>query len=80
VQISSTEHAVRFQTTHFTSFGIGASVDTGVVGGGGGGGGGGCAVSADNEGSVAEYVLPYLFCIAILLIIRRKDANTRKMV
>jgi hypothetical protein len=77
VQISSTEHAVRFQTTHFTSFGIGASVDTGVVGGGGGGG---CAVSADNEGSVAEYVLPYLFCIAILLIIRRKDANTRKMV
>ncbi|MBW7992006.1 MAG: hypothetical protein FVQ84_18600 [Planctomycetes bacterium] len=81
LEISSTLHAVTFQITHFTGFGAGGSVG-GVVsaGGGGGGGGGGCAISANGRGNVIEYMLPYVFYVVVLLLIKLKDARNRKAI
>jgi beta propeller repeat protein len=72
-----TVHIVHFQTRHFTPFILlgGAAA---VGGGGGGGGGGGCAISTNNQGHMIEYMLPYVFCIVVLLITKIKDARSQK--
>ncbi|MBW7992214.1 MAG: hypothetical protein FVQ84_19670 [Planctomycetes bacterium] len=67
-------HVVRFNTTHFTAFGVGG----GAAGGGGGGGGGGCSVSAGCEGNIVEFLLPYIGFIIVLMILTVKDARVRK--
>jgi hypothetical protein len=72
-------HAVQFDTMHLGIFGASAgAAPTG--GGGGGGGGGGCSVSPSGEGSVAEFVLPYVVFVIVLLALSWADARgpTRK--
>ena len=78
--LPSDVHVVRFKTTHFTTFGIGGSAASPApaVGGGGGGGGGGCSVSAKGEGSIVEFLLPYMGFIIVLLILTVRDARVRK--
>ncbi|MBW7991192.1 MAG: hypothetical protein FVQ84_14410 [Planctomycetes bacterium] len=77
----ATVHIVRFKVRHFTSFYLfGGDVAAAVGGGGGGGGGGGCAISASSRGNVIEYMLPYFFYIAVLLMIKLKDARNRKII
>ena len=73
-------HIVRFKVRHFTSFYLVEGAVAPAVGGGGGGGGGGCAISANGRGNVIEYMLPYVFYIFILLIMKLKDIRGRKMI
>ena len=81
IELSPTLHAVEFNTTHFTAFGAsGSVVPVPVGGGGGGGGGGGCAISANGRGKAIEYMLPYVFYIFVLLMIKLKDARNRKII
>jgi hypothetical protein len=75
-------HAVRFNADHFTAFGTGggaAGGSGGVVGGGGGGGGGGCSMSAECEGNIVEYFLPYIGFIIVLVVLTVRDARVRKV-
>jgi chitodextrinase len=75
IVISPTLHAVSFKTTHFTPF----YVVEGTTGGtGGGGGGGGCSVSASGNGSIVEFLLPYMGLAAAMMILRLRDAHQRK--
>jgi len=78
--LPSDVHVVRFNTTHFTAFGVGggASTPSPVVGGGGGGGGGGCSVSAGGEGNIVEFLLPYIGFVIVLVILTVRDARVRK--
>jgi hypothetical protein len=77
IVISSTLHALRFKTTHFTQFFVGAtSSSTGS--GGGGGGGGGCSVSTAGEGSIAGFLLPYIGLAVAMAVIKCRDARNRK--
>lgn len=78
LEISSTRHAVRFQTTHFTGFGTGGSIVS-SGGGGGGGGGGGCSVSASGEGNIIEFILPYIGFVLVLVVVTVRDARVRKV-
>lgn len=71
-------HLVSFKTRHFTSFYLVEGDAAAVVGGGGGGGG--CAISANGRGNVIEYILPYVFYIFVLLMIKLKDARNRKII
>jgi len=77
IVISPTLHALRFKTTHFTSFLIGGS---GGVGGifGGGGGGGGCSISRGSQGSIVEFLLPYIGLTVVMVIFRLRDTQKRK--
>jgi len=72
--ISPTLHAIRFKTTHFTSFLIGAAAITAAVGGGGGG----CSLSQYSDGSVAELLLPYLVLAAAMAVIKLRDLRNRR--
>jgi hypothetical protein len=73
--ISANLHVLSFKTTHFTPF----YVVEGTAGGtGGGGGGGGCALTATAEGTVAEFLLPYLALAAAMLMLRLRDVRNRK--
>jgi len=75
IVVSPTLHAVSFKTTHFTPF----YVVEGTAGGtGGGGGGGGCSVSATGNGSIVEFLLPYVGLAAAMMILRLRDAHQRK--
>jgi hypothetical protein len=74
IEISPTLHAVTFETTHFTHYGVGA---TASGGGGGGGGGGGCSLSRSHDGSIVEYFLPYGALILIMFIIKWRDRRYR---
>jgi hypothetical protein len=78
--ISSSLHALSFKTTHFTAFfllaGGGAAA---VIGLGGGGGGGGCSVSANSEGNILEFFLPYIAFVVVLAIRTVRDARYRKI-
>ncbi|MBC8469018.1 MAG: hypothetical protein H8D56_06060 [Planctomycetes bacterium] len=76
----ATVHLVRFKTRHFTSFYLVEGDAAAAVVGGGGGGGGGCAISANGRGNVIEYMLPYVFYIFVLLMIKLKDAHNRKII
>jgi hypothetical protein len=79
IVLSPAEHAVTFQTTHFTGFGTGGSVGGGVSVGGGGGGGGGCSVSTTHEGNIVEFILPYIGFFIVLAVITMLDARVRKI-
>jgi len=75
IVVSPTLHALSFKTTHFTPF----YVVEGTAGGtGGGGGGGGCSVSATGNGSIVEFLLPYMALAAAMMILRLRDARQRK--
>jgi hypothetical protein len=74
ITISPTLHALRFKTTHFTQFLIGGGSVLGS-----GGGGGGCSISCNNQGSVIEFLLPYIGLIGVMIIIKCKDIRNRKV-
>lgn len=57
-------HAVQFDITHFTTFGASAGAASG------GGGGGGCALATRGEGSIVEFLLPYLGLATVLMILK----------
>jgi hypothetical protein len=82
--ISPTLHALRFKTTHFTQFLIGGGSifgggsSGGMFGIGGGGGGSGCSISLNNQGSIAEFLLPYIGLTVVMVIIKRRDTRNRK--
>ncbi len=69
-------HVVRFNTTHFTAFGVGGGAP---VAAGGGGGGGGCSVSTGGEGNIVEFLLPYIGFVIVLVILTVRDARVRKV-
>jgi hypothetical protein len=73
-------HILRFKVRHFTSFYLVEGDAAAAVVGGGGGGGGGCAISANGRGNVIEYMLPYVFYIFVLLIIKLRDSCNRKII
>jgi hypothetical protein len=73
IVISPTLHALFFKTTHFTPF----YVVEGTTGGTSGGGGG-CSVSATGNGSIVEFLLPYMALAAAMMILRLCDAHQRK--
>jgi len=81
VALSSTTHALRFQTTHFTPYVLLALVDGGVDGGGtgdtsSGGGGGGCSLSpVAGMPGVVEFLVPYLLLAAIMIALRLRDVK-----
>ncbi|MHC4537500.1 MAG: hypothetical protein ACYS6K_26495, partial [Planctomycetota bacterium] len=79
IVISPTLHAISFETTHFTPFYLLGGGGGGGILGGGGGGGGGCSVSAGNEGNIAEFILPYIVLIAVMAILKKRDARYRKV-
>jgi len=76
IVISPTLHALRFKTTHFTQFLIGGGA--GGIFGGGGGGGGGCSISRGSQGSIVEFLLPYIGLTVVMLILRLRDTQKRK--
>jgi len=78
IVISSTLHAFRFKTTHFTPFLIGGS-SGGSSGGSGGGGGGGCALSSPGQASFVEFLLPYIGLAAVMIVINRRDKRKREI-
>jgi hypothetical protein len=79
VEISPTRHAVRFQTTHFTGFGVaGSSGYVPTSGSGGGGGGGGCSVSASCEGNIVEFILPYIGLTIVMVMLKVMDMRYRR--
>jgi hypothetical protein len=76
MEISPTLHVLSFETTHFTPFYVVEGTTGGT--GGGGGGGGGCSVSATGNGSIVEFLLPYMALAAAMMILRLRDAHQRK--
>jgi hypothetical protein len=80
IVINPTLHALSFKTTHFTAFYLlgGGGGAAAVIGLGGGGGGGGCSVSANSEGNILEFFLPYIAFVVVLAILKMRDARDRK--
>jgi hypothetical protein len=77
IVISPTLHALSFRTTHFTAFYL-MSGSVGTAATDGGGGGGGCALSATGEGSVIEFLLPYLALAGVMLLLKLRDGRGRR--
>jgi len=75
IVISPTLHALRFKATHFSPFVLGGM----VVGLAGDGGGGGCSMSADNQASIVELLLPYIGLTAAMVILKLRDRRKRKI-
>ncbi len=75
IKISPTLRAVRFETTHFTQFFIAATASSTADGGGGGGG---CSISRHNQGSLIEFMLPYLALTLVMVVIKHRDKRIRK--
>jgi uncharacterized repeat protein (TIGR02543 family) len=76
VALSSTLHALRFQTTHFTPYAVVGEVQEGVVPtGGSSGGGGGCSLSpaATGASGVLEYFVPFTLLALAMIGLRIKD-------
>ncbi len=79
IVLSPTLHALSFKTTHFTPFYVVEGTAGGTaIAGGGGGGGGGCSVSAAGNGSVVEFLLPYMVLAAVMMILKLHDTRGRK--
>ena len=79
IVISSTLHALRFKTTHFTQFFVGGSSGSSSISiGGGGGGGGGCSMSPDSQAGALELLLPYIGLTIAMVILKLKDRRKRK--
>ncbi|MCK4292071.1 MAG: hypothetical protein KAY65_02655 [Planctomycetes bacterium] len=78
IVLSSSLHALRFKTTHFTPFYLLAGGAAAAVGGGGGGGGGGgCSVSSTGRGNIVEFLVPYLGLAVVMAMLKRRDARNR---
>jgi hypothetical protein len=77
VVISSTLHALRFKTSHFTQFLIGGNFG-GYSSSSSGGGGGGCSMSPDGQASAAELLLPYLGLIVAMIVLKLRDRRKKK--
>jgi uncharacterized repeat protein (TIGR02543 family) len=78
IALSSTIHALQFQTTHFTPYALVAVADIGEAPAAGGSGGGGCSLVRHNgPGGAPEFFLPFVRLAAVMLALRRKDAKRR---
>ena len=76
IEISSNLHALRFKTTHFTPF----YVFLGSAGAAaGGGGGGGCSMSPNGQGSLVEFLLPYIGLTVVMTILKLQDKCKKKV-
>ena len=75
IVISSTLHALRFRTTHFTQFLVGGGIAAVAAGGGGGGG---CSISPNSQGSIAEFILPYIALSVAMTILKLRDRRKKK--
>ncbi|MFC1604216.1 Calx-beta domain-containing protein [Planctomycetota bacterium] len=81
--ISAALHAVSFQTTHFTAIAVGGYTpdpldpdpDPDPVDGGGGGGG--CSMSPRGQGSVIEFLLPYVLLAGIWFVMKRREIQKK---
>jgi len=76
IVISPTLHALQFKTTHFTQFYVG--VGSGSGDSGGSGGGGGCSISATGDGSIIEFLVPYIGLAAVVAVLKLRDVRNRK--
>ena len=77
VEISSTLHALCFKTTHFTQFLVGGSIAAAAVGGGGGGGG--CSMSPNGQGSIVEFLLPYIGLTVVMTILKLRNKQKKNV-
>ncbi len=79
IELSSTLHALRFKTTHFTPFYVvfATGATAGAAGGGGGGGGGGCSMSPTGRDNVVEFLVPYLGLAVVIAVLKLRDARQR---
>jgi hypothetical protein len=78
-QVQGSLYYISFKTTHCTPFYVVEGTAGGTsVAGGGGGGGGGCSVSAAGNGSVFEFLLPYMAVAVVMMILKRHDTRERK--
>jgi len=79
VALSSTLHALRFQTTHFTPYAVVGEVEEGIVPTGGSSGGG-CSLSPAAAGAsgVLEYFVPFTALAVIMFGLRRRDVRRRR--
>ena len=85
IVITSSLHALRFKTTHFTPFYVvmgpeadtvaDTATDTISISGGGGGG---CSLSHSQDGSILEYFLPYGALALCMIILKRRDRRSIK--
>ena len=80
IVITSSLHALRFKTIHFTPYfvlqgvaSVAGSGSSSSGGGGGGGGGGGCSLSHSQDGSILEYFLPYGALALFMFILKRRE-------
>ena len=83
IVITSSLHALRFKTTHFTPFYVlpgpaANTVSDTISSSDGGGGGGGCSLSHSQDGSILEYFLPYGALALFMFIFKRRDRRYRK--
>jgi len=81
IEISSTLHALRFQTVHFSMFFVADSGDDGggvISIGGSSGGGGGCSMSPDNQGSVIEFLIPYIGLALVMTVLKLRDVRSQR--
>ena len=76
IVISSSLHAIRFKTTHFTQFILLAGGAAAAVGGGGGGGG--CSISTAPGGNIIDFILPYLALAVVMVTLKIKDKRNSK--
>ena len=65
-----------FQTTHFTQFLVGGG---GAAAGSGGGGGGGCSMSPNGQGSIVEFLLPYISLTVVMTILKLRDKQKKNV-
>jgi hypothetical protein len=73
IAVSDNLHAIRFKTTHFTTYFVGAA------GSESGGGGGGCSLAHPGQkGNIIEYVLPFLMLLIAIAFINRQDRRIQK--
>jgi len=76
IELSDAIRAVRFQTTHFTPYGL---FETAAGGVGGGGGGGGCALApAGQGGDLPGFLMPYFIAAGVLFVLRYRDRRIRR--
>lgn len=80
LELSDTLNAMRFSTTHFTSYLLldllpGGGDDDGSTGGSSGGGG--CALSP-SSGDAIDFILPYLGLAAAMIVLRRRDRKVQR--
>ena len=78
VELSPNLHALRFKTTHFTPFYVGAAAAGAIAGGGGGGGGGGCSMSPAGAENAVDFIVPYIGLAVAMVILRLKDSRKRR--